>query len=64
MPETHLALLRSLALQPSRAVAENLEPIVMALQKLGYVTCGPEGWIATAAGCAMVQRRAVPYRAP
>jgi len=55
MPEHYLALLKSLALRPSRSIAHNLEPIVAALQTAGYVTRGPEGWIATAAGCAMIQ---------
>jgi hypothetical protein len=58
MPEQYLALLKSLALRPSRTIAHNLEPIVAALHNAGYVTCGPEGWIATAAGCAMIQDRA------
>jgi hypothetical protein len=55
MPEHYLALLKSLALRPSRTIAQNLEPIVVALHDAGYVTRGPEGWIATAAGCAMIQ---------
>jgi hypothetical protein len=56
MPEQYLALLKSLALRPSRTIAHNLEPIVVALRNAGYVTRGPEGWIATAAGCAMIQQ--------
>jgi hypothetical protein len=55
MPEHYLALLKSLVLRPSRTIAHNLEPIVVALHDAGYVTRGPEGWIATAAGCAMIQ---------
>ena len=55
MPEHHLALLKSLAIRPSRTIAPNLEPIVTALHNAGYVTCGPEGWIATAAGCSKIQ---------
>jgi hypothetical protein len=55
MPEHYLALLKSLTLRPSWTIAHNLEPIVVALHNAGYVTRGPEGWIATAAGCAMIQ---------
>jgi hypothetical protein len=55
MPEQYLALLKSLALRPSRTIAHNLEPIAVALLNAGYVARGPEGWIATAAGCAMIQ---------
>jgi hypothetical protein len=60
MPEHHLALLKSLALQPTRSIARNLEEIVAALHTAGYVARGPDGWMATASGCAAIeqQRRA------
>jgi hypothetical protein len=55
-----LGLLKSLALRPTRSIAVNLTPIVSALQIAGYVTFGPEGWTATAVGCATIeQSRAV-----
>ena len=56
MSEQHLELLRSLALRPSLAIASNLKPLVTALRDAGYITCGPDGWIATAEGCRLVQR--------
>jgi hypothetical protein len=60
MPEHHLGLLKSLALRPTRSIAVNLTPIVSALQVAGYVALGPEGWAATAVGCATIeQSRAV-----
>jgi hypothetical protein len=43
LPEHHLGLLKSLALQPTRSIAVNLTPIVSALQIPGYVTFGSEG---------------------
>jgi hypothetical protein len=56
MPEHHLGLLKSLALQPARSIAVNLTPIVSALQVAGFVTLGPEGWAATAVGCATIEQ--------
>ena len=56
MPEHHLRLLKSLALRPTRSIAVNLTPIVSALQVAGYVTLGPEGWAATAVGCATIEQ--------
>jgi len=56
MPEHHLGLLKSLALRPTRSIAVNLTPIVSALQIAGYVTLGPEGWAATAVGCATIEQ--------
>jgi hypothetical protein len=60
MPEQDLELLKSLALRPTRTIAENLQPIVSALHSAGYVTCGPDGWIATAAGCSMLEENRAP----
>ena len=56
MPEHHLGLLKSLALRPTRSIAVNLTPIVSALQVAGYVRLGPEGWAATAVGCATIEQ--------
>jgi hypothetical protein len=56
MPEHQLALLRSLAMRPSRSIADNLAPILSALHAAGCVTFGPEGWTATAAGCTMIEQ--------
>jgi hypothetical protein len=63
MPEQDLELLKSLALRPTRTIAQNLQPIVSALHSAGYVTLGPDGWIATAAGCSMLEEnRLLPNR--
>jgi hypothetical protein len=56
MPERYLALLKSLALRPTRNIAVNLAPIVSALEAAGYVTLGPEGWSATAVGCMTIEQ--------
>jgi len=56
LPEHHLALLKSLALRPTRNIAVNLAPIVSALEVAGYVTLGPEGWSATAVGCVTIEQ--------
>ena len=56
MPEHHLGLLKSLALRPTRSIAVNLTSIVSVLQVAGYVTLGPEGWTATAVGCATIEQ--------
>ena len=56
MSDQFLELLKSLAIRPSRTIAPNLEPIATALLNEGYVSCGPDGWIATAKGCNLIQR--------
>lgn len=56
IPEHHLGLLKSLALRPTRSIALNLTTIVSALQVAGYVTLSPEGWAATAEGCATIEQ--------
>jgi hypothetical protein len=56
MPEHHLALLKSLALRPTRSIARNLETIIAALHTAGYVARGPDGWMATASGCAAIEQ--------
>jgi hypothetical protein len=57
MPEQNLALLRTLAIHPVRTIASSLEPIVIALQSAGYVTYSPDGWIATAKGCELIEQK-------
>lgn len=57
MPEQDLALLRTLAIRPVRTIASSLEPIVIALQSAGYVTYSPDGWIATAKGCELIEQK-------
>lgn len=61
MPEEHLAVLRSLAIRPVRTITPSIEPIVIALLTAGHITYSPDGWIATAEGCRLIQdrRRAV-----
>ena len=56
MPEHHLELLKSLAMRPTRAIAANLTPVLSALHAAGYISFGPEGWTATAAGCALIEQ--------
>jgi hypothetical protein len=60
MPEHHLALLRSLAIRPTRSIADNLAPILSELQAAGYVSFGPEGWTATAVGCTIIEKSRAP----
>lgn len=57
MPEYQLGLLKSLTMRPTRSVAANLTPLLSALHAAGYVTLGPGGWMATAAGCALIEHR-------
>ena len=57
MPEQNLALLRTLAIRPVRTIAPSLEPIVIALQSAGYVIYSPDGWIATAEGCQLIEQK-------
>jgi hypothetical protein len=56
MTDHHLALLKSLALRPTRSIAANLAPIISALQVAGYVALDGEGWTATAVGCATIEQ--------
>jgi len=57
MYEQRLALLRSLTMRPSPTIASNIEPLLIALRDSGYVTCGADGWFATAEGCELVESR-------
>lgn len=57
MPEQLLSLLRSLIMRPNPTVAPNIKPLLIALRDSGYVTCGADGWIATAEGCELVENR-------
>ena len=51
-----LALLRSLAAQPSRNIAPTVQPLVDELLEAGYVANdNASGWTATAAGCRIVE---------
>ena len=59
MPDEHLAVLKSLAIRPSPSTVPNIEPILSALLDAGYVTCGPDGWTATAEGCNVIERKRV-----
>jgi hypothetical protein len=60
MPDEHMAVLKSLAIRPSPTIAPSIEPILSALLDAGYVTRGPDGWIATAQGCNAIEgKRAV-----
>ena len=56
MREQNLALLRTLAIRPVRTIAPSLEPIVNALQSAGYISDSPDGWIATAEGCELIEQ--------
>jgi hypothetical protein len=56
MAESSFALLKSLTIRPVRTVARDMEPLVFALQCAGYVSYGPDGWIATAEGCEVIER--------
>jgi hypothetical protein len=62
MPDVHLAVLKSLAMRPSPNTALNIEPILSALLDAGYVTCGPDGWTATAEGCNLIERKRINKR--
>lgn len=56
MTEQNLALLKSLAIRPTRHIAPNIEHLVTALSDAGYVAYGPDGWTATAEGCDLIER--------
>jgi hypothetical protein len=60
MTEQDLALLKSLAIRPTQHIAPNIEHLVIALSNAGYVTCGPDGWTATAEGCDLIERTRTP----
>ena len=55
MSEEHLALLKSLVIRPSRTIPPSIEPLANALFDAGYVTRSPDGWIATAEGCNLIE---------
>ena len=57
MSEEHLSLLKSLVIRPSRTIPPSIERLASALFDAGYVTRGPDGWIATAEGCNLVERK-------
>jgi hypothetical protein len=49
--DNNLAVLKSLAVRPSREIAPSVQPLVIALLEAGHVSYGPDGWTATAQGC-------------
>ena len=51
-----LALLKSLALRPSLSLAPNMKAMADELHSSGFVTYGPEGWLASAEGCNVLER--------
>jgi hypothetical protein len=60
MSPENLAVLKSLAIRPSRSITPNLRPIVAGLHEAGYIASGPSGWSATAKGCEVLERQRVP----
>lgn len=61
MPEDQLELLKALAMHPTQSIAANLAPIVSELEIAGYIVLCPEGWMATAVGCATIEQSRVPH---
>ena len=51
MSPENLAVLRTLALGPSRSIAPNLIAVVAQLELAGYVSHTSSGWMSTAKGC-------------
>jgi hypothetical protein len=62
MSHDDLALLRALATRPIVNVPASCKDRIAALAEAGYVTEMPEGWIATALGCSVIQERRAPER--
>ena len=52
-----LAVLRSFAARPVRAIPTGLQAVVEDLHKTGYIICNADGWIATAEGCNAIERQ-------
>jgi|RhiMetdeSRZDD1v2_1073273.scaffolds.fasta_scaffold57110_1 predicted transcriptional regulator len=51
-----IALLRTLALRPSRTVVQNLQPLLEELVREGYVARDKDaGWMTTAKGCTLIE---------
>jgi Mn-dependent DtxR family transcriptional regulator len=58
MTYEQLALLRSLAVRPSRDIAPSIQSMVSNLQQGGYVKYdSASGWVATAEGCRLIESR-------
>jgi hypothetical protein len=57
MTHDELAVLRSFAARPNRAIPPGLQAVVEDLRKAGYITCIAAGWIATAEGCDAIERQ-------
>ena len=56
MSDEKIALLKSLALRPSRHVAPGVQPLVDAMVEAGCGSFGPAGWMATAHGRALIEQ--------
>ena len=60
MSHEKLALLRALAVRPSRTVAPSLQPVLEALTREGLlIEDEVSGWCATAEGCEAIERNRV-----
>jgi hypothetical protein len=57
MSPENLAVLKSLAIRPSKDIAPSLQPVVAGLQQAGFITSSPSGWSATAKGCEVLQQQ-------
>lgn len=56
MLQDKLALLRTLAIRPSRTVAQSLQPLLDELVREGYVARDADaGWMTTAKGCGLIE---------
>ncbi len=64
MSDVEMALLKSVALRPSRHVVRSLQPVVEALVEAGYISDSPSGWMATARGCALIEQERTSDSAP
>ena len=57
MTHDELAVLRSFAARPNRAIPPGLQAVVEDLRRAGYITCNADGWMATAEGCEAIERQ-------
>ena len=55
MTHDELAVLRSFAARPNRAIPPGLQAVVEDLRKAGYIICDADGWIATPEGCNAIE---------
>jgi hypothetical protein len=56
MSDEKIALLKTLALRPSRHVASRFQPMLDEMVEAGCLTFGPAGWMTTAHGCAVIEQ--------